>query len=989
MRLVQPFIRLPLDFDAAALRTEVEAVPEGAWRPHPDGTPGNSALPLVAVEGDPSSDATIGPMRPTPHLEHLPYARQVLAGLGTVIGRTRLMRVDRESEVVRHVDTNHYWWDRVRVHVPIVTHDSVAFECGDATTHLAAGETWIFDTWRRHRVVNPADHSRIHLVVDTVGSAGFWSMVEQATGDTPSPPRFVPNRLGAKLPITFEEVNAAPVMTPWEVDRKLDEIVAEARRAELSIGHLEATFARFRRVWRATWAAHGDDPVADDRYLRIRDELDRALLGDEGRHRLENGVDLVEVVRQLVLRPAVAPTARRPTEGAAPAARPASPTGVRSPTPITRPVIIVSPPRSGSTLLFETLSRAPELFTVGGESHRIIESIPELHPANRGWPSNRLTADDATVECYVHLHRNFLHNMRDRNGTRAARDGHPVRLLEKTPKNALRIPFLADVFPDATFVYLYRDPRETISSMLDAWRSGRFVTYPALPDWDGPPWSLLLTPGWRDLRGRSLAEIVVDQWCRTTTTILDDLDALGPDRWCVASYDRLVSDPAAEIGQLCEYLGLDWDVDLSGALPESRHTVDSPHPDKWRRNADELEAAWEPVREVARRAHDVFADPPRIKPVTPAGASADAGATNAERRRRAALARSRRSVHTPAVPELLRQLGASLLVSTYQSGHVIVVRHDGEGLNTHFRSFPSPMGMAIDRNLLALGTKTGVWVYQNQPSVTGRLQPPGKHDACFMPRTHHVTGDIRVHDLAFSNGELWIVNTRFSCLSTLDGVHSFVPRWRPGFVSALAPEDRCHLNGLALVDGDVRYVSALGTTDTAGGWREDKADGGVVIDVPTGEIVAAGLSMPHSPRWYRGKLWILESGHGSIATIDPETGDVETIAHLPGFTRGIAFAGKYAFIGLSQVREHLFGGLPLTEHLQERVCGVWVVDIEEGTIAGFLRFEGDVQEIYDVQLTAARFPEFVEPGADLTSDSFILSDDALAQLAPAGPTGTR
>jgi uncharacterized protein (TIGR03032 family) len=249
-----------------------------------------------------------------------------------------------------------------------------------------------------------------------------------------------------------------------------------------------------------------------------------------------------------------------------------------------------------------------------------------------------------------------------------------------------------------------------------------------------------------------------------------------------------------------------------------------------------------------------------------------------------------------------------------------------------------------------------------------------------MPRAHHVTGDVRVHDLAFSNGELWIVNTRFSCLSTLDGIHSFVPRWRPGFVSALAPEDRCHLNGLALVDGEVRYVSALGTSDTAGGWRQHKADGGVIVDVPTGEIAAAGLSMPHSPRWYRGKLWILESGHGSIATVDPATGAVETVAHLPGFTRGIAFAGRFAFIGLSQVREHLFGGLPLTEHLAERVCGVWVVDIEAGTIVGFLRFEGAVEEIYDVQIVGARYPEMVEPGADLASDAFVLSDEALTQL---------
>jgi uncharacterized protein (TIGR03032 family) len=454
----------------------------------------------------------------------------------------------------------------------------------------------------------------------------------------------------------------------------------------------------------------------------------------------------------------------------------------------------------------------------------------------------------------------------------------------------------------------------------------------------------------------------------------------------VASYDRLVADPNAEVAQLCEHLGLEWDVDLGKELPNSRHTLDSPHPDKWRRNADVLEPVWERVRPVALRAHDVFADPPRIKPVEPVDSATGPQAAAGGPRRRTASAQALHSVHSPALVELLEQMGASLLVSTYQSGHVVAVRaRDGE-LNTHFRSFPSPMGMARDGNLLALGTGQGVWVYQNQPAVTARLEPQGLHDACYLPRAHHITGDIRIHDVAFCDGELWIVNTRFSCLATLDGVHSFVPRWRPPFITGLAPEDRCHLNGIALIDGEIRVASALGTTDTPGGWREHKADGGVLLDVPSGEVVASGLSMPHSPRVHQGKLWILESGHGSLATVDLDTGKVDTVAHLPGFTRGLAFAGPFAFVGLSQVREHLFGGLPLTEHLTQRVCGVWVVDTRSGEVVAFLRFDGLVQEIYDLQLLPHRFPEIVEPGAELVSGSFVLSDDAMAEVAVAPST---
>ncbi|MBU6217070.1 MAG: sulfotransferase, partial [Acidobacteria bacterium] len=211
------------------------------------------------------------------------------------------------------------------------------------------------------------------------------------------------------------------------------------------------------------------------------------------------------------------------------------------PARIDRPVFIVSPPRSGSSLLFETLGRAPGVHTIGTESHGLIEGVRSLVPAERGWESNRLTEADATAGTVAFLKDRFVNRLRDRADARPT--GGPTRMLEKTPKNALRIPFLAAAFPDARFVYLYRDPRETISSMLDAWRSGLFVTYPDLPGWTGQPWSLLLVPGWRELIGRPLGEVVAQQWATTVDILLEDLGALPSDRWCVASYDRLVAEP--------------------------------------------------------------------------------------------------------------------------------------------------------------------------------------------------------------------------------------------------------------------------------------------------------------------------------------------------------------------------------------------------------------------------------------------------------------
>jgi uncharacterized protein (TIGR03032 family) len=343
-----------------------------------------------------------------------------------------------------------------------------------------------------------------------------------------------------------------------------------------------------------------------------------------------------------------------------------------------------------------------------------------------------------------------------------------------------------------------------------------------------------------------------------------------------------------------------------------------------------------------------------------------------------------RSISTQSFPALLQRLGISLAVSTYQSGRLILVRADGPAtLNTHFRMFRSPMGLAVDPTRIAIGTEREVWDYRNQPAVAAKVEPAGKHDACFVPRKIHVTGDIRIHEIGFAKGELWIVNTRFSALCTLDDSSSFVPRWRPPFVTRLAAEDRCHLNGMAIVDDRVQYVTAFGTTDTPGGWRENKATGGVLLDVDSGQVVLRGLSMPHSPRQRDGRFYLLESGKGTIATADLASGHVETIAELPGFTRGLAFAGPFAFIGLSQVREtNIFGGIPLTERVAERECAIYVVDLRSGQTVAFLRFEGDVREIFDVQvLPGIRYPEMLELSSPLVATSFTVPDSALADFA--------
>ncbi len=624
---------------------------------------------------------------------------------------------------------------------------------------------------------------------------------------------------------------------------------------------------------------------------------------------------------------------------------------------IERPVFVVAPPRSGGTALFRSLARAPGLFSA---SVPILDGVFELQPENREWDSNRLTAADIQPRAVEDLRGRLKGGLVDSAGNRPGIDASGLRWVDGQPRNALRVPFLAGVAPDAQFVYIHRDPAETIPAMLQVWESGRRVSYAHLPDWEGPAWSLPLVPGWRELAGKPLPEIVTEQWLRLTATLLDDLEALPPERWCVTDFKTLLNDPKRELERICEFVALEASDDVTRPLRSLRDQL-AVSGEQEEEVPEELRDLLPRTEQLAERSRELLARPTTPPRTAQWSAPADSPL---------------RSVYTQNFPEFLKQLGSSLLVSTYQTGKLICARYDGGQLNTHFRNFPRPMGLAVGPGRIAIGTRAEVLDYRDFPAVAAKVEPQGKHDACFLPRNKHFTGDIRIHEIEYAQGELWLVATNFSCLATLDAEHSFIPRWKPPFISQLTAEDRCHLNGLCVIDDEPRYVTALGETDVAGGWRENKANGGVLIDIESGETVLRGLSMPHSPRWYDGKMWVLESGKGTISVADLDAGTAETVAELPGFTRGLLFAGGLAFIGLSQVRETAtFGGLPLMERLDERLCGVWAVNPQTGQIAGFMRFEEQVQEVFDVELLSGiRYPEIAEEGSDAATNSFMLPE---------------
>jgi uncharacterized protein (TIGR03032 family) len=330
-----------------------------------------------------------------------------------------------------------------------------------------------------------------------------------------------------------------------------------------------------------------------------------------------------------------------------------------------------------------------------------------------------------------------------------------------------------------------------------------------------------------------------------------------------------------------------------------------------------------------------------------------------------------------SVVALLAKLAASLMISTYQANKLLVARAHGPGLSMLVRTFDRPMGIAVDRQQLVIGTRNQIWKVRNAPDLAPQVEPRGIHDACYVPRSAHVTGDIGVHELAYAGDELWMVSTRFSCLCTLDNNYSFVPRWRPPFVTALAAEDRCHLNGLAMREGQPAFVTALGESDTPGGWRAGKSHGGIIIEIASGEVLTRGLSMPHSPRWHEDQVWVLESGTGGVVRVDLDTGKRETVIRLPGFTRGWALVGSHAFVGLSEIRPtSAMDGVPIAERRDELKCGVALIDLKRGELVGLLEFQSAIEEIFDVQLIEYRFPEVIGFQKEAVDHTFVVPPSA-------------
>lgn len=294
----------------------------------------------------------------------------------------------------------------------------------------------------------------------------------------------------------------------------------------------------------------------------------------------------------------------------------------------------------------------------------------------------------------------------------------------------------------------------------------------------------------------------------------------------------------------------------------------------------------------------------------------------------------------------------SLAFTSYQTGVLYLLGHGMDRkLSLHQAHYPQAMGVIGDGARIYLAALNQIVRLEN---VLGPDQiANSKHDKVYVPRNFQTTGAVDLHEIGVtSEGKVVFINTKYSCLCELSLKHSFKPIWKPSFISQIVPEDRCHLNGLAMLDGKPKYASAVCRSDVVDGWRDRRHDGGIIIDIDTDEIVAEGLSMPHSPRVHDGKLWVANSGSGEIGWIDPDSKTFQPVAFCPGFIRGLAFVDGYAIVTLSKPRYKRFDGLALADTLEEKDadpwCGVQIISLADGSVAHWIRFDGMIQEFFDV-----------------------------------------
>ncbi|MBU2870608.1 TIGR03032 family protein [Colwellia sp. E2M01] len=371
------------------------------------------------------------------------------------------------------------------------------------------------------------------------------------------------------------------------------------------------------------------------------------------------------------------------------------------------------------------------------------------------------------------------------------------------------------------------------------------------------------------------------------------------------------------------------------------------------------------------------------------------------------------SISTDNFPKILKALNVSLAVTSYQSARLILIQSDGQTITTRFKAFPRPMGIYADEDRITLGTLNQVLEFKKSNILLHKIKNQELDDttrmskkvlekdqeqqqalqkereialndvkisdSLYLQRASLTTGMINIHDIAWGDEGLWVVNSTFSCLSTLTAEHSFVARWKPKFISELVPEDRCHLNGMAMQDGKPKYVTTFNMEDSRDSWSEGRIDYGTLIDIDTDEILIEGMIMPHSPKVHNGFVYVCESGLGNVWKYNIKTKEKTEFFKVPGFTRGINFHDGLMFLCTSKIRSsELKNPTPLSEMYEETFAGIWIINPDTGEEIAHIKFEGDITQLYDIAIIPnSTSPELLQTSSSLTRHLFDFTEHAL------------
>ena len=592
--------RLPFLLEEERLQAELKQFSVEDWQRFPEG------LPLIAVGGQLSYEYPLGSyLKPTVFLTHSPTLSHYLGCLKVVLSRTRLVRLSSGEHYGYEGCQNYHHYSHRSLLIPLDQTQNCDFRVEDKPFSFTHGNGYCLEPNQTYQISYRGKDRVRFLVIETPVDASLPPWLKNQETSASSRLKEISSEH------SFPRLSIVPyrfrVLNPVELDHLLVPLRAELKTAipDSDRSKREAVFQQidsFADDWRMAFGEFGYSPLGELTYRDLILSFKEQIITKATPWLNPNGLGQrsLKIISSVLLPEKTGlrqfshrvMTKRHESKG----------TDWRTlqneDLPhFERPVFIVSAPRAGSTLLFETLSRFQEFWSIGKESHDLIEGMPELHPSSLEYHSNRLTDSIVTDVLNTTLKKRFLAQLRNHAGVfylnlESSQRPNPLRLLEKTPKNALRIPFLKAVFPEAHFIFLYRNPAENISSMLEGWRLRRFVSYRGLPGWPYKEWSFLLVPGWSDLKHCSLAEIVAHQWTAANRWILQDLQALPRSEWQFIDYADLVRQPQSALREITKFARLMPDEtierSLATGLPVSCMTLSASSPDKWRKYEDEI-----------------------------------------------------------------------------------------------------------------------------------------------------------------------------------------------------------------------------------------------------------------------------------------------------------------------------------------------------------------------------------------------------------------